>query len=47
MRRTFQIAFGALSFVPFLLCVVNLINGAGQFLPSVSVYPEIDSQLRI
>ena len=48
MRRTLQITMLVLSFVvPFLLGVMNLINGAGQFLPPDAIFPEIDNQLRV
>ena len=46
MRRTLQWTMLVLSFVPFMLGVMNLVNGAGQFLPPDAVFPEIDSQLR-
>ncbi len=46
MRRTLQISMLTLSFTPFLLGVMNLLNGAGQFLPADDVFPEIDNQLR-
>lgn len=46
MRRTLQITMLILSFVPFSLGVMNLVNGAAQFLPSNEIFPEIDSQLR-
>jgi hypothetical protein len=46
MRRTLQITLLVLSFVPFMLGAVNLLNGAGQFLPPEEIFPEIDSQLR-
>lgn len=46
MRRALQISMLTLAFVPFLLGVMNFLNGAGQFLPEDQIFPEIDSQLR-
>ena len=46
MRRALQISMLTLSFIPFLIGVMNLVNGAGQFLPPEQIFPEIDSQLR-
>ena len=46
MRRALQISMLTLSFIPFLIGVMNLLNGAGQFLPADAIFPEIDSQLR-
>lgn len=46
MRRTLQVSMLTLSFIPFLIGVMNFVNGAGQFLPPDQIFPEIDSQLR-
>ena len=46
MRRALQISMLTLSFIPFLIGVMNLVNGAAQFLPPEQIFPEIDSQLR-
>ena len=46
MRRALQISMLTLSFIPFLIGVMKFVNGAGQFLPSDQIFPEIDSQLR-
>lgn len=46
MRRALQISMLTLSFIPFLIGVMNFVNGAAQFLPPDQIFPEIDSQLR-
>lgn len=46
MRRALQVSMLTLAFVPFLIGVMNLLTGAGQFLPPEQIFPEIDSQLR-
>ena len=46
MKRALQITMGIVGSVPLALGILQLINGAGMFLSSESINPQIDSQIR-
>lgn len=46
MRQSFQIALVCAAFLPFVLGVMNVIGGAGAFVPDEQVTARLDSQMR-
>ena len=46
MKRTLQITLGIVGSFPLLLGILQLINGAGMFLPAENITPQIDNQIR-
>ncbi len=46
MKRTFQITLGVVAGIPFLLGILQLVNGASMFIPEDMITLQLDSHIR-